>query len=132
MYDNYNYPMGADTPSAPWNEVSIPEREFDIEVTQTMHFRGTVWTSNYNPIMDDEDGHVEYDTFDTPWSEIFSDQHYSVKELLGKLKEYAQDELSVYDEMYKAGDRGHGAKREQLRRIIEDCDLWECTEEEII
>lgn len=25
--DNYNYPMGADTKDAPWNQVDNPERE---------------------------------------------------------------------------------------------------------
>lgn len=132
MYDNYNYPMGADTPSAPWNEECTPEREFDIVVEQTMSFKGEVFTSNYTPYLDDEDGHVEYDTFDTPWSEIFAEQHYSIKELLAMLKEYAQEELSVYDEMFAAGDRGHGAKRAKLKLIINDCDQWECVGEEII
>lgn len=132
MYDNYNYPMGADTPSAPWNEECTPEREFDIVVEQTMSFKGEVFTSNYTPYLDDEDGYVGYDTFDTPWSEIFAEQHYSIKELLAMLKQYAQDELSVYDEMYEAGDRGHGAKRAQLKSVISDCDQWECVGEEII
>ena len=34
--DNYNYPMGADTPDAPWNQ-EIPEMEkYDVEVNYTL------------------------------------------------------------------------------------------------
>ena len=30
--DNYNYPLGADTPDAPWNQTDNPEKEIEVMV----------------------------------------------------------------------------------------------------
>ena len=116
MYDNYNYPMGADTPDAPWNEVSIPEREFEIQVRETMLFNGTVCTDNYNPIYDDEFGYTEIDTFDTDWDGVFHREYYGIEKLLGLLKEYATKDLeNVKDDAFKT---------RRLKGIIKECDMW--------
>lgn len=34
--DNYNYPLGADTKDAPWNEVEVPEEEIEVTVSVTL------------------------------------------------------------------------------------------------
>ena len=36
MYDNYNYPLGADNPDAPWNQKENPEREIEVTVSVTL------------------------------------------------------------------------------------------------
>ena len=33
MYNNWDYPAGADTPDAPWNEKDPPEKLFNITVS---------------------------------------------------------------------------------------------------
>lgn len=56
--DNYNYPMGADTKDAPWNQVDNPEREIDVTVSVTLSKTVKIKVSDYE-ITDsgkDEDG----------------------------------------------------------------------------
>ena len=56
--DNYNYPMGADTKDAPWNQVDNPEREIDVTVSVTLSKTVKIKISDYE-ITDsgkDEDG----------------------------------------------------------------------------
>lgn len=56
--DNYNYPMGVDTPDAPWNQVDNPEREIEVTVSVTLSKTIKVKVSDYD-ITDsgkDEDG----------------------------------------------------------------------------
>lgn len=56
--DNYNYPMGADTKDAPWNQVDIPEREIEVTVSVTLSKTVKIKVSDYE-ITDsgkDEDG----------------------------------------------------------------------------
>ncbi len=123
MYDNYNYPMGADTPNAPWNETSIPERDFDIEARATMRMSSTITTNDYNPINDDECGYVEIDTFDTDWNGAFYREYYGIEKLLEMLKEYATKDLENV--------KGDAFKTRRLKGIIEECDLWHCEDLEI-
>lgn len=56
--DNYNYPVGSDTSSAPWNQVDNPEREIEVTVSVTLSKTVKIKVSDYQ-ITDsgkDEDG----------------------------------------------------------------------------
>lgn len=44
MYDNYNYPPGADTPNAPWNQVEPPEIEAEVYMSFTVERIATITT----------------------------------------------------------------------------------------
>ena len=58
MYNNYDYPMGADTPDAPWNQVDNPKREIEVTVSVTLSKTVKIKVSDYE-ITDsgkDEDG----------------------------------------------------------------------------
>ena len=75
--DNYNYPMGADTPDAPWNQVDNPEKEIEVLVSITLSKTFKVKVSDYD-IADsgkDEDG------------EYFEDIDYSNCDLKGAVEE---------------------------------------------
>ena len=75
--DNYNYPMGADTKDAPWNQVDNPEREIDVTVSVTLSKTVKIKVSDYE-ITDsgkDEDG------------EYFEDVDYSNCDLKGAVEE---------------------------------------------
>ena len=37
-----NYPIGTDTPDAPWNQVENPEREVEVTISVTYHAYKTV------------------------------------------------------------------------------------------
>ena len=45
--DNYNYPMGADTKDAPWNQVDNPEREIEVTVSVTLSKTVKIKVSDY-------------------------------------------------------------------------------------
>ena len=75
--DNYNYPMGANTKDAPWNQVDNPEREIDVTVSVTLSKTVKIKVSDYE-ITDsgkDEDG------------EYFEDVDYSNCDLKGAVEE---------------------------------------------
>lgn len=75
--DNYNYPMGADTKDAPWNQVDNPEREIEVTVSVTLSKTVKIKVSDYK-ITDsgkDEDG------------ECFEDIDYSDCDLKSAVKE---------------------------------------------
>ena len=75
--DNYNYPMGADTPDAPWNQADNPEREVEVLVSVTLSKTVKIKVSDYE-ITDsgkDEDG------------EYFEDIDYSNCGLKGAVEE---------------------------------------------
>nr|DAQ48768.1 MAG TPA: hypothetical protein [Caudoviricetes sp.] len=61
--DNCNYPMGADTKDAPWNQTDNPEREIEVTVSITLSKTVKVRVSDYE-ITDsgkDEDGEYSED-----------------------------------------------------------------------
>ena len=75
--DNYNYPMGADTKDAPWNQADNPEREIEVTVSVTLSKTVKIKVSDYE-ITDsgkDEDG------------EYFEDIDYSNCNLKGSVEE---------------------------------------------
>ena len=75
--DNYNYPMGADTKDAPWNQVDNPERKIEATVSVTLSKTVKIKVSDYE-ITDsgkDEDG------------EYFEDTDYSNCDLKGAVEE---------------------------------------------
>lgn len=56
--DNYNYPIGSDTPNAPWNQINLPEREIEVLVSVTLSKTVKIGVDDYK-IVDcgkDEDG----------------------------------------------------------------------------
>ena len=58
LMDNYNYPMGADTPEAPWNQVDNPEREIEVTISITLSRTAKIKVTDYE-VADfgiDEDG----------------------------------------------------------------------------
>ena len=74
--DNYNYPIGSDTPEAPWNQVDNPEREIEVTVSVTLSKTVKIMVSDYE-ITDsgkDEDG------------EYFEDIDYSNCDLKGAVE----------------------------------------------
>ena len=122
MYDNYNYPPGADTPDAPWNQPVIPEREFDVEVTITMSKVVTITTDNYVPEYDDEDGHTYANTENTERDKEFENRgHFTIADLIEELKGYVVEDMKTC-----APNTGKGA---HLKRLLLACEDWETIEE---
>ena len=49
MLSNYPDGLSDSTVGAPWNEESIPEKEFEVTCSQSLSKTVTVWTDNYIP-----------------------------------------------------------------------------------
>lgn len=121
MYDNYNYPLGADTPDAPWNEPVIPERDFDIDVEFVMRKAVTVTTNDYAPEYDDEDGREYANIENTDWEKAYDNSgHLTIAEMLQELESYVKDDMTK-----TAPNSGKGR---YLQRVLESCQGWEVKE----
>lgn len=114
--NNYDYPVGADNGRAPWNEKKNKEVKVDVVVAETLSKVVTISTDDYSieSVFNDEEPNIiiNEETLYDKWSNYHSD----ILELLGLLKEYAQDELNKTN---ARTDRGR-----YLSRVIEDCDKW--------
>jgi hypothetical protein len=118
MYDNYNYPAGADTPDAPWNEREVPEIGLKAEITVLLKKSDVkVFTSNYNF---DEDGKIELNDCYSDIEEYYEKQCNSIPKLLGELAKYINGELAV-------GNISR-SRRQELKAMLEDCEGWEATD----
>ena len=120
MYDNYNYPMGADTPSAPWNEREIPEVEMDCEVAVTLSRNAVVMTDLYS---EDRDGNREFLGSYTDVESAYKDQYHSIPALLGELTRYINAEL--------ASGNISASRKFELEEMLDGCKGWEVGELEI-
>lgn len=121
MYDNYNYPPGADTPDAPWNEREIPEIEVTAEITVLLKKSDIkVLTSNYYI---EEDGKTELNDCFYNIAEYYGKQHNSIPKLLGELAKYIKGEL--------AGGDVSASRRQELEAMLEDCEGWEITDTDV-
>ena len=88
MYDNYNYPPGADNESAPWNEVEMPECDFTIRASITLEKECDITT---NEVYRDED---DYELCaDADVEGTFNKQYTPIPDLLAELVKYIDGEL---------------------------------------
>lgn len=98
MYNNFDYPIGSDTPSAPWNQEPEQEQEVEVDITQTLHKNTTVKSR-----------------FDEP-DAAYNEHHYTPSELLGLFSKYLKENMSK-GVVYKTPS--------VTNHIIEDCENWE-------
>ena len=126
MYDNYNYPMGADTTDAPWNARENDEVPFDVCVTQTLTKNDTVMSTNYEEYTTREDGMVDvnYDTSEIDWEDEWLSQAYGIPFLLKELEKYVTKELKSMSE----DNRGTKSRRKFLKDILSACQGWSLEE----
>lgn len=124
-----NYPPGAaNDPNAPYNEVEVPEREFDVTISMSLSRTVQCYTNKYIPEVDEENGHLYVDTSDTPWSEVYGDNHKTIPELLEELKKYIQKDLdNLMSDDFKPDKAFH---RRRLEFLMEECDNWVVDEED--
>ncbi len=112
MYNNYDYPIGADTPDAPWNEKPVPKRSFDVFISQTLSKSTQVVTDDY--VLEDDDIHA--DTSDTEWANAYSEEHYTPLELIEAFKAFLQKHLPdpITDlREYK-----------KVKKLMAECENW--------
>lgn len=148
--DNYNYPMGADTPDAPWNQKDVPELTFDVAISQSLSKSTQVTTNDYieGEISEDADHDDEGnwfvvpsqdppDTSDTDWKAAYSAEHYTPLELIAELKRTKEIEAKHLEaQLLMTADQSDTAYlKRQLKRIqhvISECEGWIEDECEIV
>lgn len=126
MYDNYNYPAGADTPDAPWNQSEPDDKDFLVDVEYILQKKNVkVTTKDYRPevVIKDEEIVEPLDTSDTNWENAYEESgHLTIQELLNELKEYVKADMQTCSP--------NTCKGAYLKRVLEDCDGWELYDKE--
>ena len=129
-----NYPPGAaHDPSAPYNEIVIPDMEFDVTISMSLSKTVKCMTTQYEPVEIDEPHnriHEEYpDTSNTNWSDVYSEGcHKTIPELLEELKKYIQKDLdNLMSDDSKSDKAFH---RRRLEHLMLECDDWVVNEED--
>lgn len=105
--------------AAPWNEPIIPERDFDVRVTQVLVKDDTISTDQYQPEYDEETGTTYANTDDTDWNNVYKEVACTPDMLIAVCKKLAQHLVD------------NGIKRIDgtwLPSIIKECDGWEVDE----
>lgn len=134
-----NFPPGVSdsTVDAPWNEPTVPEKDFDVTCSQCLSRTVTVWTDNYIPGASgvdwetDDEGHPYAsgwhdpdDTSDTNWAEEYHDNDYHTPlQLIGLFKQFLEENLE------------HGLVFQNpnvTKRLIKECEGWSDDETEYI
>ena len=123
MYDNYHYPAGADNEMAPWNEPVIPEKEFDVLVSQTLSRDTSIYTNDYCPEFDEETGQTDANTECTDWKKAYSNAAMTPLEIIGAAEKIAKALL-------EQGETRVGGV--YLKSLISDCEGWNEDELEVI
>ena len=119
-----NIPMGSEyDKNAIWEQVENQAVERDCEVTETITRRVTLSTADYisEEDLDDEFGKcVSADTSDTDWVGEYSNQEYTVLELIDKLKAYVEEDFK--------DTSPNTSKGRELQRLLSACNGWEQVE----
>lgn len=116
MRDRDYYPAGAyDDPNAPYNEVPVPDKSFDVLVSQTLSKNTEVTTDDYIPRFDEEDGPYA-DTDCTNFEDAYTKEHMTPLQLIEKFKEFLTKHLP--DPIVDIS----GFK--EFKRLIKECEGW--------
>ena len=113
---DYYAPGSYNDPSAPWNEVVIPEKEFDVTCSQTLSKTVSIITNNYNPEPDDETGRTYTNTESTDWgNEYHSNDLHTPLQLIQLLKQVLETDM----------EHGIAFKSPRFSQdLINECDGW--------
>lgn len=130
--DNYNYPLGADTPDAPWNQSDLEEEVREVEFSCILKKVAEVGTTDYiagstYPEWDD-DHYVavtdEPDFSNTDWISEWKNSEYTPINLIEKLKE-----ISLVLAKGEMPQRPEGSRKSYWTVLAKACDGWEQQDE---
>ena len=134
MYNNYDYPCGADGPDAPYNQSNIEPIQLKVIISQSLSRPTTIEVTDYitnewEDIEIDESGKfhkiegIEYDFSDSDLKGAYERQEYTIPELLDYLKDYLIADINKCNEK---------SKKRKLQHILKCCKDWEVDETEVI
>ena len=112
MYSNY--PPGAEhDPSAPYNEVEIPPREYNVKVAQTLEKKTSVETCDYTIECEPDFQGIFLD--DVDWYREYREQHKTPLELINILKQELENKLKTLTRMSEIAE---------TQWLISECEGW--------
>lgn len=135
MYNNYDYPCGADGPDAPWNQSEPEPVEVEVTISQSLSRSTKIEVTDYvanewEDFEPDEEGRfyrtggIEYDFSDSDLKGAYEEQDYTIPELLDYLKAYLIADIADCDK--------ESGKKQKLQHILDCCEGWEVDETEVI
>ena len=95
--NNYDYPMGADTPDAPWNQVEPEPRKIKVTVSITLSKTVEVEVTDYTAEKDyDEDGYngINYNYSECDLEQAVRDQ-VTLPNSVGEFNDWVEDDFEV-------------------------------------
>ena len=95
--NNYDYPMGADTPDAPWNQVEPEPRKVEVTVSITLSKTVEVEVTDYTAEEDyDEDGYngINYDYSECDLEQAVRDQ-VTLPNSVEEFNDWIEDDFAV-------------------------------------
>lgn len=99
MHDNYNYPEGADTLDAPWNEQPNDPKKIYVTVSVTLSKTVPIKVTDYNTIVDKETGDTYTDYSNCDLKGAVEEQRYLPQEAGDVLRNsYVAELESIADE----------------------------------
>ena len=131
MIESGYYPPGTEfAPSSPWNEPAIPEKSFDVCISQTLSKSTRVITDDYCPEEDcDEDGsYMTANTSDTDWAAAYNKDHYTPLQLINLFKESLSEELNSITNKSNPDLK----RKKYLEKLISECSDWTEDETEVV
>ena len=120
---DYYAPGSYNDPNAPWNEVVIPEKEFDVCLSQTLSRSTTISTNRYWPEYEEETGHTYANTDDTDWKEAYEECAMTPLEIIKNAEKIAKALLE------EGKTRVGGV---YLKSLVEECQDWNEDELEVM
>ena len=115
MLSNYGYGLTDDSPNTPWNEPIIPERDFDVCVSQTLSKNTIIVTQDYQPEFDEETGYTDANTDETDWKKAYCDVAMTPLEIIGAAEKIAKALL-------EQGQTRIGGV--YLKNLVKECEGW--------
>ena len=95
--NNYDYPMGADTPDAPWNQVDPEPRKIEVTISITLSKTVEVEVTDYTAEEDyDEDGYngINYDYSECDLEQAVRDQ-VTLPNSVEEFNDWIEDDFAV-------------------------------------
>ena len=125
LNSNSNYPPMTQSQwdASPWCEPVVPEREFDVSISQTLSRDTTISTNAYQPKFDEEDGMTYANTEDTDWKKAYSDVAMTPLDIIiaaGKIAKALIEQGQI---------RVGGV---YLKSLVKDCEGWNEDETEVM
>lgn len=112
-----NYPPGVSdsTIGTPWNEPTVPEREFDVTISQTLSRDTSICTDDYLPEFEEETGCTYANTEDTDWRRAYNNAAMTPLEIIE-----AADKIAKA--LIEQGKTRIGGV--YLKDLVKECEGW--------